>query len=477
MQLGLIPSVFLFFGVLSILYAAALHYFLKIKDQQAVRHWSLGSFIWGCSILLTIFRQDIPLLLSYFMANGLAFVAYVEMNRALKALLPNESKRPLRRQHDFWIFGAYTSALLAVARWMPPEFSGLASTCFVSTLVLLTSLQGARYCMQIAKAHHLKIARNFGYLYIAVALLWLARMLAAAAFQTVSAFDPAPVNTFVWLALFLTGVIRYMIFPMMLLQKTENDKQAQLRNTLIRANKTVASSALSASLAHELNQPLASIRINGQVLRNILDKKSVNQFSADDAELRAIIKDILSDNDRAAKIIISLRSIFTQRPAPGIPVDSAAVVRKSVEMFLKDLQSQRISLDLRLANDLWISLPEDELHQVVLNLLSNSMESLSDVRGPSKKRIAIVSRRRAEQFEITIEDNGSGIPPEIESVLFEILSTTKESGMGVGLWLCKYIVERHGGGISFSPVEQGGARFTITLPLGKNGAPQTQAQA
>jgi len=114
-SLSLVPSLFLFFGIISIIYAAALHYFLKIKDQQAVDHWSLGSLIWGCAILLTIFRQELPLLLSYFMANGIAAVAYVVLNRALKSLI-TVSARPARLEvSDALIFLVYTISLYALA--------------------------------------------------------------------------------------------------------------------------------------------------------------------------------------------------------------------------------------------------------------------------------------------------------------------------------------------------------------------------
>ena len=224
LKIALIPSIFLFFGIISIIYAAAVHYFLKVKDHQAVQYWSLGSLIWGCAILLTIFRQELPLFLSYFIANGVAFVAYVVMNRALRCLLEE-----IRNSFKFGliyvgIFVLYTCALFALSLWTPNEFSDLAKTTFVSALVVVVSLQGAQYCYLISVKHKLKIAQNFAYLYLLVAFLWSARIISAAAFQATHAFDPGLLNTVIWVAMFITGVVKYMIFPLMLLQKNEKEK-------------------------------------------------------------------------------------------------------------------------------------------------------------------------------------------------------------------------------------------------------------
>lgn len=255
-NLALVPSLFLFFGIISIIYAAALHYFLKIKDQQAVDHWSLGSLILGFAVLLTIFRQELPLLLSYFIANGIAAVAYVVLNRALKSLI-TPSSGPVRLEvSDALIFLIYTISLYALDRWITGDFKDMAKTGFVSAWMVLISWLGARYCLQIHAQFGMKLARNFAYLFVAVAVLWLGRILAALVVQVTHAFDTALINTLIWVAIFVVGIVKYMVFPLLLLQKTENDKQEQLRRSLARANKTVTSSALSASIAHELSQPL-----------------------------------------------------------------------------------------------------------------------------------------------------------------------------------------------------------------------------
>lgn len=468
MNLGLIPSLFLFFGVLSLLYAGAIHYFLKTPDWQSARHWSLGSLVWGVSILLTIFRKEVPLLLSYYAANAIAFLAYIELNRALRALIGTPPARPPRRWLDALLLLAYTAALYAIGHGMTADFAELAKVSFVSGLVVIVSVQGARYCFQIASAHHLKIAQNFGYLYVAVAALWLARIMAAAVFQASSAFDPAPVNTVIWVAVFITGVVKYMIFPVMLLQKTENEKQSRLKQTLVKANRTVTSGALSASIAHELSQPLAAILINGQTLRKSLEDRPNPARPRDDEVLRAIVDDILSANDRAAKIITSLRAIFGQSQTEIAEVELAGLVRKTVAMIEKDIHTHEIRLALHLEEGLCAVISEDEFQQVLINLLINSIHALRDTSSDRPRVISIETRSVGSGAVIVVSDSGPGIRKEMEDSLFEILSSSKDTGMGIGLWLCKYIVERHGGRIVHLPAELGGAAFKITLPLCRN---------
>jgi len=99
-----------------------------------------------------------------------------------------------------------------------------------------------------------------------------------------------------------------------------------------------------------------------------------------------------------------------------------------------------------------------------VNLIFNSLEALSDLPVLQERNLLIQSIYREGMLEVTVSDNGPGISPDMEDSLFEILSTNKDSGMGLGLWLCKYIVERHGGTITYQPSILGGASFRVALP-------------
>lgn len=461
MNLGLIPSLFLFFGVLSLIYSAALHQYHNARYQKVIQHWSLGTFLWGISILMTIFRTEIPLLLSYFFANALAYVANVELNRGLKRLARDDQTSHDKRWLDVLYLLAFMGALLTIDALTPAEYREAAKTTFVSASIVVVSILGARHCFEFGRKHTLTLAVIFGYIYLVVALLWSIRIVAALARLGSYAFDATPINTVVFVLIFITGVLRYLIFPLVLLQKTENDKQAQLKQSLVKASKTATAGALSASIAHELNQPLTAMRIKGQLLRKRITDPRAGHKPED---LLSTVDDILAENERAAKIITSLRAIFSQSQPTKAEVDLTQLIHKTIALVQKEMARQGIRFELSLAAGLRINIAEDEFHQVLLNLLLNSSHALQNHDGATDKTIAISSLSQGRLVKLVVSDNGPGVLQDMEPSLFDLLSTSKDTGMGVGLWLSKYIVERHGGTMAYAPAALGGACFTITLP-------------
>lgn len=476
MQSGLIPNLFFFFGVLSLIYAVALHYYLRPVSPEVVGHWSLGSFYVGAAVLLTTFRFNIPWLVAYVMANALAYIAYIEFNRSLKLMAADAPQLKFNRWLDLLQFILY-SCLLYVIDSLASEWRDLAKICFVSLPVVVLNLQGARYCVMIGQQHKLKLARNFSFVYVGVASLWFTRCVAGGLDLSANVFDSALINRVIFLLIFVAGIAKYIVFPLLVFQKVENHKQDQLRASLARANKTFTAGALSACIAHELNQPLAAIRLNGHVLRRLLEEShSGHGRAASQAQAQAIIDDIITDNERAAKIIQSLRSIFSQATLIKKKLDSARLILKSVNMVAKRLENSGIKLELRLTENLAVSVAEDETHQVLLNLLLNSIAALEDTTPPLKRVILIEVSQRGSRVCISVADSGPGVAKERESSLFEILTSTKDSSMGIGLWLCKYIVYRMDGTITYGRSTLGGARFTVCLPGCKENRPVGEEQ-
>lgn len=465
MHLSLIPTLFLCFGLLSIIYAAGLNYYFRQEDPPAVDHLSMGALAWGISVLLTLFRGELPLLLSYFGANAIAFVANVELNRGLKVIARDAGPLKIRRWLDALFFLLYFGLLYAIHAHAPPEWRELGKTAFVSSAMVIVSVQGARFCFEIARDNRLELARNLGFVFLIVAVTWASRIPIGLLGQGVHAFDVTFLNTLVFLSIFVTGILKYLMFPMLLLQKSERKKQLQFESTLTKLNRTVTSGALSASLAHELNQPLASIHINGQILRKILLEPAGPSSPQDKAQVQHILDDLISDNERAAKIIRSLRAMFRHGHGSVDEIDVGQQIQKLTGLVSQELDRHQIRLDLELGHHLRVRVPEDEFQQVLMNLLYNSMQAMEGARPAQDKLIAIHAWLDNGQLLLTLSDNGPGVSPLLQPQLFQILSTSKDSGMGVGLWLCKYIVERHDGSIVYAHSRLGGATFLISLPL------------
>ena len=247
--------------------------------------------------------------------------------------------------------------------------------------------------------------------------------------------------------------------------KEENEKITELLKEkerliygLMKANKTAATGALSASIAHELNQPLGASSLNIQFLKMKLEKGVLNP------ELGKEILDSLEhDNKRAATIVKSLRSIFTEGESNAQEVQLGDLIVKVLDIVKPELKSKNIQIQLRVDDGLVIKVNPAEIEQVMLNLVNNAAQALANA-GTLQRRIAIEAIKAGQLVRLTVSDNGNGVPVEFKSHLFELLSTTKQTGMGLGLWLCKHIVTRYSGSIHHEDAIGGGAKFVVEFP-------------
>jgi len=247
--------------------------------------------------------------------------------------------------------------------------------------------------------------------------------------------------------------------------KEENEKITELLKEkerliygLMKANKTAATGALSASIAHELNQPLGASNLNIQFLKMKLEKGVLNPELG-----KEILNSLEADNQRAAIIVKSLRSIFTEGDSIAQEVQLGELIAKVLEIVGPELKSKNIQIQLKVDEDLMIRVNSSEIEQVTLNLLNNAIQALANSGGLAR-RISIEAIKIGESVHLSISDNGTGVPPAFKSHLFELLSTTRQTGMGLGLWLCKHIVTRYSGSIHYEDAVGGGAKFVIELP-------------
>jgi len=228
---------------------------------------------------------------------------------------------------------------------------------------------------------------------------------------------------------------------------------------LMKANKTAVTGALSASIAHELNQPLGASNINIQFLKSKLDKGQLNPELG-----KEVLDDLERDNKRAATIVRSLRSIFIESVIKTEDVKVGQIIDSVLEIVNSDLLAKNIQVNLNVDQNLRVHIKDAEFQQVFLNLINNAVQSISGLEAV-KGHIQIEATQNEDKAQISISDNGSGVPKEQQLGLFELLNTTKETGMGLGLWLCKHIITRYEGSIYYKDAVGRGAKFVIELPL------------
>jgi signal transduction histidine kinase len=236
-------------------------------------------------------------------------------------------------------------------------------------------------------------------------------------------------------------------------------EREELISSLVIANKTAATGALSASIAHELNQPVAAISLNTEFIQ-----RKLSEGEADPSGLKEVISHIQQDNHRIAKIVSTLRDIFRQEEIKTSDIHLDELIEQIKPIIMPQVRDLKIDLKFDLNVIQSIPLNSNEISQVIINLLNNSIEALSNAN-QAKKVIQIHTRVFGNYVELKISDNGPGIPEQLKTSIFDLMKTSKKQGMGLGLWLCKHIVDRHQGRISYQPSELGGAEFLIQLPI------------
>ena len=241
------------------------------------------------------------------------------------------------------------------------------------------------------------------------------------------------------------------------------EEREEIIRQLTLFNKTAGMGALVASLAHELNQPLSVIQTNAGMIELVLNdhESKLDQ----DPRIDRAMTGLRNANQRAATIISTLRNMFGQGRKTISSFDFNELVNDVLLLCQPTLNREGIQVQIQLHSAaLNFTGDKSQLQQVLLNLITNAIEAFP-ATFEGLKNITIQTNIESNRIVMSVADNGVGISPEIEAVVFELLRTNKESGMGIGLWLSKTIIDTHQGNISFTTQVNQGTRFVVNLPL------------
>jgi signal transduction histidine kinase len=235
----------------------------------------------------------------------------------------------------------------------------------------------------------------------------------------------------------------------------------ELIQSLISAKKSAEVGALSAALAHELNQPLCAIQLNAECLQMELSSVATNPLIKQE-----LVSRILGDNQRASEIITALRQIFSNTTVVPQRVDLVDVMSSLEKLFLPLAKKENVSVrrNYPLAGGCHVLVNPQEFQQVLLNILNNAVQALSGITD-RERRIEIGISKTGNRAYLSIADNGDGIDPATHATIFNLLSSTKYAGMGLGLWLSQHIIERHKGRLYIATQPGWATTFMIELPL------------
>ncbi|HCT62010.1 MAG TPA: PAS domain S-box protein [Acidobacterium sp.] len=242
-------------------------------------------------------------------------------------------------------------------------------------------------------------------------------------------------------------------------RKAAEDALAEARAELAEVARVSSLGMLTASIAHEVNQPLSGIITNASTCLRMLSTDPPDVQGAIETARRTI-----RDGNRAADVISHLRSLFGRRQKTAEKVDVAEAIREVIAISLSDIQRNRIIIQESLA----VGLPpikgdRVQLQQVILNLLRNACEAMRTVQD-RPRRIIIKTEYDRESIRLSMEDSGVGFKEELADRLFASFFTTKHNGMGIGLAVSRSIIQAHGGDIWAKPNEGPGATFGFWIP-------------
>jgi len=247
------------------------------------------------------------------------------------------------------------------------------------------------------------------------------------------------------------------------LARRQGELEAQrLRQNLAHIGRVSAMGELTASLAHELNQPLTAILANAQAAQRLLAADVVNL-----EEIREILNDIVADDKRAGDVIRRLRGLVKKGDLERLSLDLNEIVTEVAWLVRNDAVIRNVTLSLDLAPDLpRVSGDRIQLQQVVLNLVLNGLEAMREPHAGDRTLVIRTARDGAAAVAVAVQDSGIGIGEHDVDRLFQPLHTTKAEGLGMGLAIARTIVDAHGGRLGAANNMEGGATFYFTLPVG-----------
>ncbi|HTU45555.1 MAG TPA: PAS domain S-box protein, partial [Bryobacteraceae bacterium] len=236
----------------------------------------------------------------------------------------------------------------------------------------------------------------------------------------------------------------------------------ETRSELAHMARVTTVSTLTASIAHEVNQPLSGIVTNASTCLRMLDGSPPNVEGARETARRTI-----RDGNRASEVITRLRALFNKKDASFEVFDLNEATKEVVALSVSELQRNKVILDPDLAADLpHISGDRIQIQQVILNLIRNASDAMSTVEDRPRELLIKTEREEGDRVCLRVKDTGIGFEPKAAERLFEAFYTTKDDGMGIGLSMSRSIIEAHQGRLWATRNQDSGATFSFSVPCG-----------
>ncbi|HEX7036885.1 MAG TPA: PAS domain S-box protein [Pseudomonadales bacterium] len=257
-----------------------------------------------------------------------------------------------------------------------------------------------------------------------------------------------------------TGVIRDMSE-----QQATREALAEQRERLAHVGRLSTMGEMTASIAHEINQPLTAISMYAQS-----SLKLIQRGDYDPAKLAAALEKLNTQSLRAGAIIERIQRFARAQESKRELLDLNLLLKELVKLAEGDARIHDVTITFDLADNLpMVYCDAIQIQQVALNLIRNAIDAMKDINLERGNAMSILSRAIGDHVEVAVSDQGPGVAPDQVKLLFKPFHTTKKDGMGMGLSICRTIIAEHGGELSFRNNPDGGATFYFTLPIPQAG--------
>lgn len=455
---------FLFVGALNLFLSIALWVVLYRRRTPALDLWCGAGLVLTVALLLLALRPLLPSLLGYTLATLLAVTAGLLRLHAIRLELgePEPVWRTiltliaflilyewLRAGDSDWLrfyilMGVLIliSARIAWWAWRLGRIQGRHSAYWIAGVHMAMAASHALRILNVALGNFQPELMSQGYDALMLAMI----LLIAAILMNIA-----------WLGLALERLIQEQVAAAAAQARGEESRVLGERIAHLERQRSLG--LLSASLGHELKQPLTAVLTNAQVARRMLRGGDI-----DPARMLDFLDRIVYNTQRANGIIERIRGFLRPGKSRQETVDLGWVAREVAELVVVEARARRVSLQLDLpSRPQWVTGDPLQLSQILLNLLRNAL----DAAGDRHQRVALRLREHGGQAVIEVEDGGPGLTPEAQRLAGQPFFTTKSEGLGLGLSISRAIAEQHGGELRLSNAPGGGALAELRLPLAR----------
>jgi signal transduction histidine kinase len=467
-----IQSIFLFYSAISIFCGLLLVGFFWGRNDLSARIWISSCFLSALATMVTVYRDRIPLQISYSLMVSVETLALLLLSQSLWNLLPGyKFLRGLSRVLLVVIafFLTQETLLYLGDGKLTPGMSLLTASTWV-----LVDLFCAYSAFRVAKQFKHKLFLEFiAIVFMGSCLLFLLRVINMLTGNSYSAFDVQVYNFIIYFGIAILSSFRNLlyIFLRMYLGFSEhsrsNDMNMRLNNViqernqmiyaLAKLNKSAEVNALASTVAHEVNQPLGASKLDAQFAMHILKEQPEN-ISALEGAVRSLVGNI----DRASTIIRNLSSLSRKSNIESEKIALNQLLLDVVQISKGRCSKLAIQMDFSADADFYVQANSGELQQVFINLINNAIDELEAAKNSAGKILIFV--KKVDRFvRIHIQDNGRGVPHGNEKAIFELLNSDKDGGSGIGLWLSQSILGRWNGKIWYEHLAEGGSVFIVQL--------------